>query len=122
MYELIYIVQAAHHYGKITVKQDCSWTFIIIILLLLFFIFIYFFNPLWFGGQNILGKLSVDTRFTDDLAPLRIISSHCTEYVRDAFFYIRAPRATGAQRPSPAGSECSCNRPGHGASTLVIRK
>ena len=28
------------------------------------------------------------------------------------FFYIRAPRATGAQRPSPAGSECSCNRPG----------
>ena len=26
-------------------------------------------------------------------------------------FYIRAPRATGAQHPSPAGSECSCNRP-----------
>ena len=36
--------------------------------------------------------------------------------------YIRAPRATGEQRPSPAGSECSCNRPGHGASTHVIRK
>ena len=27
-------------------------------------------------------------------------------------FYIRTPRATGAQRSSPAGSECSCNRPG----------
>ena len=37
------------------------------------------------------------------------------------FFYIRAPRATGAQRPSPAGSECSCNRPGQGANTLVIQ-
>ena len=32
-------------------------------------------------------------------------------------FYIRAPRATGAQRPSPAGSECSCNRPGTGVSS-----
>ena len=80
------------------------------------------------GGISLKNMHLIVISFELDITKIRfstqIILSSASNFWQyySIVFYIRAPRATGAQRPSPAGSECSCNRPGHGASTLVIRK